>query len=98
VRKNSLQGWVLGAATILLLSFRPAQAPPLWWDEGWALTIARNWVESGSYGPLRSGQLASANILTLGLRGVAWLDVHPHYAARQAPEIGYEHDDEGRKV
>jgi hypothetical protein len=24
-------------------------APLLWWDEGWTLTVARNWVESGHY-------------------------------------------------
>jgi hypothetical protein len=24
--------------------------PPLWWDEGWTLNVARNWVETGHYG------------------------------------------------
>src|SRR5262245_25007289 len=24
--------------------------PPVWWDEGWNLTIARNWIEKGYYG------------------------------------------------
>jgi hypothetical protein len=24
--------------------------PPLWWDEGWTLSVARNWVERGHYG------------------------------------------------
>jgi len=27
--------------------------PPLWWDEGWTMSIARNWVEEGVYGRLR---------------------------------------------
>jgi hypothetical protein len=41
------------AATIELES-----APPLWWDEGWTLTVARTWVERGHYGRLLDGQLA----------------------------------------
>ncbi len=31
---------------------RLVAVPPLWWDEGWTLTVARNWVESGHYGLL----------------------------------------------
>ncbi|MEJ2305711.1 MAG: glycosyltransferase family 39 protein [Anaerolineales bacterium] len=31
-------------------------APPLWWDEGWNLTLARNWVERGYYGQYLEGQ------------------------------------------
>jgi hypothetical protein len=30
--------------------------PPLWWDEGWLLTVARNWVEQGYYGRFLSGK------------------------------------------
>src|SRR5262249_16095263 len=32
--------------------------PALWWDEGWTLSVARNWVERGYYGRLLDGQLA----------------------------------------
>lgn len=32
--------------------------PPLWWDEGWTLCVARTWVETGHYGCLLSGQPA----------------------------------------
>ncbi len=32
--------------------------PPLWWDEGWTLTVARTWVEQGHYGLLLSGKPA----------------------------------------
>ena len=32
--------------------------PPLWWDEGWTLCVARIWVETGHYGCLLSGQPA----------------------------------------
>src|SRR2546422_620504 len=30
-------------------------APPLGWDEGWTLMVARNWVERGHYGRLLDG-------------------------------------------
>ncbi len=29
--------------------------PPVWWDEGWTLTVARNWVEQGHYGLYQDG-------------------------------------------
>ena len=32
--------------------------PPLWWDEGWTLCVARNWVVLGHYGCLLIGQPA----------------------------------------
>lgn len=35
-----------------------ADSPPLWWDEGWTLLVARNWVESAHYGRLSLGQNA----------------------------------------
>lgn len=30
----------------------------VWWDEGWTLSVARNWVDRGHYGRLLDGQLA----------------------------------------
>src|SRR5262249_42599673 len=44
---------VLLAATVKLES-----APSLWWDEGWTLSVARNWVEQGHYGRLLEGKPA----------------------------------------
>jgi hypothetical protein len=32
--------------------------PPLWWDEGWTLCVARTWVELGHYGCLLAGEPA----------------------------------------
>lgn len=32
--------------------------PPMWWDEGWTLSVARTWVERGNYGRLLDGQPA----------------------------------------
>ncbi len=37
-------------------------APPLWWDEGWTLTVARTWVEHGHYGRLQNGQLVPGGL------------------------------------
>ncbi|MDP9131598.1 MAG: hypothetical protein M3M98_00490, partial [Nitrospirota bacterium] len=31
---------------------------PLWWDEGWTLCVARQWVETGHYGCLLEGRPA----------------------------------------
>ncbi len=31
---------------------------PLWWDEGWTLSVARTWVEHGHYGRLLNGELS----------------------------------------
>lgn len=33
--------------------------PPLWWDEGWTLCVARTWVEQGHYGCLLEGKPAA---------------------------------------
>lgn len=35
--------------------YRIETLPPPWWDEGWTLSVARNWVESGHYGHLLLG-------------------------------------------
>jgi hypothetical protein len=44
---------ILIAGTVFLDS-----VPPLWWDEGWTVSVARNWVELGHYGRLKNGELA----------------------------------------
>lgn len=47
---------IVGLALLALCIFNLAEAPPLWWDEGWTLSVARNWVEFGHYGRLLNGQ------------------------------------------
>jgi hypothetical protein len=56
--KNQL--WLLAAALLIFVALviNLESTPPLWWDEGWTLTVARNWVELGHYGRLLDGQLA----------------------------------------
>lgn len=48
-------------ATLLSL-FRLPTAPPLWWDEGWTLSVARNWVETGHYGRFLDGTPVSPRL------------------------------------
>src|SRR5262245_32370428 len=48
---------VVLAATVKLES-----APPLWWDEGWTISVARNWVERNHYGRLLEGDLAPSGL------------------------------------
>ncbi|MGE4094318.1 MAG: ArnT family glycosyltransferase [Candidatus Binatia bacterium] len=45
-------------AFFLAMTINLESTPPLWWDEGWTLTVARTWVEQGHYGRLLMGQLA----------------------------------------
>jgi hypothetical protein len=42
----------------LIISLWNLSYPTLWWDEGWTLSVARNWVERGHYGRLLNGELA----------------------------------------
>lgn len=37
-------------------------SPPLFWDEGWTLMVARTWVEQGHYGRLLVGQPVSPRL------------------------------------
>jgi hypothetical protein len=43
---------------ILLAGLWNLSGPGVWWDEGWTLSVARNWVERGFYGRLLDGQPA----------------------------------------
>src|SRR5690349_24967299 len=46
---------LVSAAMLFLLTIRLDSVPPLWWDEGWTLSVARNWVETGRYMRLLAG-------------------------------------------
>ena len=48
----------LFALLVFLAIFKLESAPPLWWDEGWTLSVARNWTEQGYYGRLLAGKPA----------------------------------------
>lgn len=48
---------VFGSGMIHMESF-----PPLWFDEGWTVCVARTWVESGHYGCLLRGEPAPPSL------------------------------------
>ena len=50
------------AALMLLLLGLWNLAGTAWWDEGWRLSVAHNWVERGFYGRLLDGQLAAGGL------------------------------------
>lgn len=60
--------WVfilLGFSFLFMLCFRPTEMPPPWFDEGWTLSVARNWMETGKCARLLDGAPISAT-------GMAW--------------------------
>jgi 4-amino-4-deoxy-L-arabinose transferase-like glycosyltransferase len=56
---------LLGISFLLLLSFYPSMIPAPWFDEGWTLAVARNWVKTGHYARLLNDKPISAI-------GMAW--------------------------
>jgi 4-amino-4-deoxy-L-arabinose transferase-like glycosyltransferase len=60
-----LRDYVLPALMVIVLFigmvyYRPGEIPSLWFDEGWSLTVARNWIETGQYARLLEGDPVSA--------------------------------------
>ncbi|WHZ23253.1 MAG: hypothetical protein OJF47_002365 [Nitrospira sp.] len=51
-------GWLLVLSALIMGAFELEITPPPWWDEGWTLCVARQWVETGHYGCLLKGQPA----------------------------------------
>jgi hypothetical protein len=47
---------VAGLLLVAALSVDLDRVPPPWWDEGWTLSVARNWVQLGHYGRLLVGE------------------------------------------
>ena len=50
------------ALLVFLSVFKLESTPPLWWDEGWTLSVARNWVERNHYGRLLEGELVPSGL------------------------------------
>jgi 4-amino-4-deoxy-L-arabinose transferase-like glycosyltransferase len=47
--------WI-GVVLLLALTIDLDSTPRLWWDEGWTMSVARNWVEEGHYGRFLYGK------------------------------------------
>ncbi len=61
---------LLLAAVFALILLTLGRNPPLWWDEGWTISVARNWLEAGHYG-LFNNDLARGTGLSGHLPAVA---------------------------
>jgi hypothetical protein len=47
---NVLALWILLLAVFcIMIGFHPTELPPPWFDEGWTLSVAKNWAEHGVY-------------------------------------------------
>src|SRR5215510_11219483 len=51
-------GVLLVLLVVLAAAVKLESVPPVWWDEGWTLSVARNWIEQGHYGRLLAGKPA----------------------------------------
>jgi len=59
--KNYLRrgvGVLLALLLLRLATVNLESAPPVWWDEGWTMSVARNWVQNGRYSLLLAGEPA----------------------------------------
>ena len=56
---------------VAMLTIRLEHVPPLFFDEAWLLSLARNWVEVGHYGHFRDGDAIPPTILNTGFP-LAW--------------------------
>jgi len=48
---------LIAVLLVLASTLELESVPPVWWDEGWTMMVARNWVERGQYGQLLEGEL-----------------------------------------
>ncbi|MBN1146695.1 MAG: hypothetical protein JXA78_05530 [Anaerolineales bacterium] len=60
--RRSVASLLLCLFLLLALWVELPSAPPLWWDEGWTLSAARNWVMQGHYGQINNGELLSPGL------------------------------------
>lgn len=74
LNKNISSRFLLVFLTIMSLFFaffiNLDSLPRTWFDEGWVLSTARNWVEFGCYGKMRNAEPASGHMLNVGLPAI----------------------------
>lgn len=78
MRKDTFITVVIFVVVAALLILKPTQVPPLWFDEGWDLSVARNWVETGQYAQLLMGKPIPASMLNTGLPAIAPIAISFH--------------------
>jgi 4-amino-4-deoxy-L-arabinose transferase-like glycosyltransferase len=57
-----LAAGVLLPVLLFLATINLETTPPLWWDEGWTVSVARNWVERNHYGRMLEGEMAPSGL------------------------------------
>jgi len=57
-----LAAWLALALALLAAGLWNLDGGLIWWDEGWTLSVARAWAETGHYGRLRDGQPAAPGL------------------------------------
>jgi 4-amino-4-deoxy-L-arabinose transferase-like glycosyltransferase len=55
-------GVLLVLLVVLAATVKLESAPPIWWDEGWTMSVARNWVERNHYGRMLEGELVPSGL------------------------------------
>lgn len=65
-RTSTSTDFIVGGLLLLIIFgsglFRLESFPPLWFDEGWTVCVARTWVEQGHYGCLLRGEPAPPSL------------------------------------
>jgi 4-amino-4-deoxy-L-arabinose transferase-like glycosyltransferase len=54
--------WATLTLALLAIGLWNLDGPPMWWDEGWTLSVARSWAEDGRYARLRDGAPAAPGL------------------------------------
>ncbi|MGQ9926712.1 MAG: hypothetical protein ACUVS4_07555 [Chloroflexaceae bacterium] len=57
-----LAAWLALTLALLVAGLWNLNGGPVWWDEGWTLSVARTWAETGHYGRLRDGHPAAPGL------------------------------------
>lgn len=68
---QSLPVLALMLVAAVLLALRLTDMPPPWFDEGWVLSVARNWAVIDHYGQLRNGEPIVGNLPSVGIPAIA---------------------------
>lgn len=63
MRRGRALSLVIGVVALIATSVIALDRVPMpWWDEGWTMAVARNWVERGHYGQLLNDRLAQIGL------------------------------------
>ncbi len=71
MRKQQFARAILWLLLLLMAFISLEDIPVPWFDEGWTLSLARNWVVAGHYGHLLMGEPVQITILNAGFPVIA---------------------------